>query len=336
MQGVQLTAELVSSRVGFGCAGLMREPSLRRRQQVLASAFEHGIRHFDVARMYGLGAAEGELGRFLRGRREQVVVATKFGIEPARSARGLAQLQGPARELLARFPALRKQVKRRASKLDRPHRYDVATARRSLETSLRELRTDYVDILFVHGPSASEAIDLQVLCAFLEDTRRAGLVRAWGLAGEREDCSKLARGLPSDALLQVREDIFSRERASAYGRPAYGRPAQLTYGALQRALGAILDGGWNPACDTDAGAGAGRPSSPSSSSARAVRSATLAPLLLADALQANPDGVVLYSTTQPERLSTVDRAIYHATRESDELRALREYLAEPVRAAAAG
>jgi D-threo-aldose 1-dehydrogenase len=328
MQEVKLAPELLSSHVGFGCAALMREPSRHRRQQVLASAFEHGIRHFDIARMYGLGAAEGELGRFLRGRREQVVIATKFGIEPASSARGLARLQGPAREFLARFPALRKQVKRRAHRLDRPHRYDVATARRSLETSLRELRTDYVDILFVHGPSASEAIDLPALCAFLEDARRAGLVRAWGLSGEREDCSTLARELPSDALLQVREDILSREPASAYGRPA-----RLTYGALQRALAAILDSGWDPAH----GLGATRPSSPGSSSARAELSAALAPLLLADALQANPDGVVLYSTTQPERLSTVDRAICHAGRESEELQALREHLAvEPARAAAGG
>ncbi|HET9153536.1 MAG TPA: aldo/keto reductase [Solirubrobacterales bacterium] len=51
-------------RLGFGCASLMRLPSRRRRQALLAEAFEQGIRHFDVARMYGLGAAEGELGRF--------------------------------------------------------------------------------------------------------------------------------------------------------------------------------------------------------------------------------------------------------------------------------
>jgi D-threo-aldose 1-dehydrogenase len=330
MQEVKLAPQLISSHVGFGCAGLMREPSLRRRQQVLAAAFEHGIRHFDVARMYGLGAAEGELGRFLRGRREQIVVATKFGIEPARSTRGLAKLQGPARELLARFPALRKHVKRRASRLDRPHRYDAATARRSLETSLRELRTDYVDILFVHGPSASEAIDLQVLCAFLEDARRAGLVRAWGLAGEREDCSRLARGLPNETLLQVREDIFTREPASASARPA-----QLTYGALANALGAIVERGWDPARDMDA-AQSRPPSSVAVRTERTERAAALAPLLLADALQANPNGVVLYSTTQPERLGTVDRAISHADRESDELRALREHLSVAPVGAAAG
>src|SRR6185503_14619010 len=58
-------------RLGFGCASLMRVPSRREREALLGEAFEQGIRHFDVARMYGLGAAESELGRFARGRREE-------------------------------------------------------------------------------------------------------------------------------------------------------------------------------------------------------------------------------------------------------------------------
>jgi D-threo-aldose 1-dehydrogenase len=337
MQEVKLTAQIRSSRIGFGCAGLLREPSPRLRRQVLESAFDHGIRHFDVARMYGLGAAEGELGRFLRGRREEVVVATKFGIEPGRSAGRLARLQGPARALLERFPALRSQVKRRAGKLDRPHRYDVATAKRQLETSLRELRTDYVDILFLHGPSAHETSDVQALCEFLEDARRAGRVRAWGLAGERADCLALARGLPETTLLQVREDIFSRGRAREDGVAQRGvaqreaaERARITYGALSGALEAILDGGWEPARHLQRSGSGARMS-------RGERADALASLLLADALQARPDGVVLYSTTKPQRLATVDRAIAAAEREPEVLRALRAEVAiEPVGAGVGG
>jgi D-threo-aldose 1-dehydrogenase len=323
MEQVQLTPQIRSSRIGFGCAGLLREPSPRLRRQVLESAFDHGIRHFDVARMYGLGAAEGELARFLHGRRDQVVIATKFGIEPGRSAGRLARLQGPARELLARSPALRRQVKRRAGKLDRPHRYDVATAKRHLETSLRELRTDYVDILFLHGPSADEAFDAHALCEFLEDERRAGHVRTWGLAGERADCFALARELPETALLQVREDIFSRARVDMHARPA-----QITFGALSAVLETILDGGWEPPWQA-------RRDEPSARMSRAERADALASLLLADALQANAGGVVLYSTTKPERLNTVDRAIATAECEPETLRALRAELAvDPVGAGA--
>ncbi len=323
MEQVQLTPQIRSSRIGFGCAGLLREPSPRLRRQLLESAFDHGIRHFDVARMYGLGAAEGELAHVLRGRREEVVVATKFGIEPGRSAGRLARLQGPARELLARFPALRSQVKRRAGKLDRPHRYDVATAKRHLETSLRELRTDYVDILFLHGPSAEDTVDADALCEFLEDARRAGRVRAWGIAGERVDCSALARGLPDTTLLQVREDIFSRERERADGDAPR---AQITYGVLSDALETILDGGWEPPCRAQRNESDARMS-------RGERADALASLLLADALQARRNGVVLYSTTKPQRLATVDRAIAAAEREPEALSALRAELAiEPVSA----
>jgi D-threo-aldose 1-dehydrogenase len=322
MEQVQLTPQIRSSRVGFGCAGLLREPSLRLRQRVLECAFEHGIKHFDVARMYGLGAAEGELARFLHGRREQVIVATKFGIEPGHSVGRLAWLQAPARELLARFPALRSQVKRRAGKLDQPHRYDVATAKRHLETSLRELRTDYVDILFLHGPSSDEPFDTHALCEFLEDACRAGHVRAWGLAGESADCSALARDLPDTTLLQVREDIFSRERSRADGGT---RPAQITYGALSGALESILDGGWEPLRPQRGGS--------SAQMSRDERADALASLLLADAMQTRGDGVVLYSTTKPERLDTVDRAIAAAEREPETLSALRAELAiEPVSA----
>jgi aryl-alcohol dehydrogenase-like predicted oxidoreductase len=306
METVTIAPGLRSSRVGFGCAGLMREPSRHRRQELLAGAHDRGITHFDVARMYGLGAAEGELGRFLRGRRDELTVATKFGIEPARSVGRLAPLQGPARALLARFPHLRAHIKRGGGKLDAPHRYDVATARRSLERSLRELRTDYVDILFLHGPSAIDTIDLQALCAFLEDVRRRGLVRAWGLAGERTDCLGLAASLPGGTLVQTREDVYSRRSRAS------GAPAHVIYGVLADALPRIAEHGWPPICagETPAGRPADR----------------LASLLVADALQTNPHGVVLFSTTQPARLATVDAAIDLLDRREHELDAFRRWL----------
>ena len=55
---------IVTSPLGFGCAQLLRTSSAKQRQRILHAAYDAGIRHFDVARMYGLGAAERELGRF--------------------------------------------------------------------------------------------------------------------------------------------------------------------------------------------------------------------------------------------------------------------------------
>ena len=69
--------------VGFGCSSLTgTSPSNANR--VLQTAFDAGVRHFDTARYYGYGEGEGILGRFLKSRRSDVTITTKFGIEPPR------------------------------------------------------------------------------------------------------------------------------------------------------------------------------------------------------------------------------------------------------------
>jgi D-threo-aldose 1-dehydrogenase len=289
MDSAALALDVTSTRIGFGCAGLMREPSARKRRRLLDEAFDQGIIHFDVARMYGLGATEGELGRFARGRRDSIVIATKFGIEAASGAGRFARLQGPARRLLARYPAVRSYIKGRSDAFRQSHRYDVATARASLNTSLRELGTDYVDLLFLHDPSPTDRVDLPEICGYLEEARQAGQIRAWGLAGERDPCLQMRELLPPAAVLQVRDDILSRASPQL---PEMG--PVITFGVLANSLHrmlAYLDRHperrcrWSEIVGIDC-------SSPEA----------LATLLLRDALHANPRGVVLFNTTRPERL----------------------------------
>jgi D-threo-aldose 1-dehydrogenase len=310
MEAVILSQGVRSTRIGFGCAGLMREPSATARREVLETAFDQGIRHFDVARMYGLGAAEAELGRFGEGRRDEIVIATKFGIEPARAAGRLAALQGPARSALARYPRLRSHVKRRSGALHQPHRYDVATARRSLETSLRELQTDYVDILFLHGPMPGDEVDLPEICAFLEGARDAGQLRSWGVAGDAGHCSDIHRALPGGAVLQVRYDILTASDSVALGGSA---GPLITFGVLSDALGAILDraSGHNPGWLERLGVVDDDPES-------------LARLLLAEALTMNADGVVLVSTTKAHRLVGIEDALSSVQNDARTLSRLRE------------
>ncbi len=282
----------------------MREPASRKRQRLLDEAFDQGIRHFDVARMYGLGAAEGELGRFARGRRDRVVIATKFGIEPASASGHLARMQGPARRLLARYPALRGYVKKHADVFHAPRHYDAATARASLQTSLRELQTDYVDILLVHDPAPTDQVDLPGICDYLEEARQAGHLRAWGVAGEQDPCIQIKQSLPATTILQMRDDIISR----ICPLPNDMEPL-ITFGILSDALHRIINhlkgsaqrrSQWSKALGMNC----------SSSQA-------LASLLLRDALYANPRGVVLYSTTRPERLCELKSIASAETNEDD-------------------
>ena len=280
---------LETTRLGFGCAGLMRTPSRRARQRLLAAVLDQGVRHFDTARMYGLGAAEGELGRALRGRRDDVVIATKFGIDVPRGSGLAARLQAPARKLLAAAPALRQRVKRRAGGVYEGRHYDVATARASLETSLRELGTDYVDLFLVHGPLRQGEVPYDELGAFLRDARDRGLIRAWGVSGGLQVAAQVRDGLPEPALLQVHDTLFTRAPAPPPVAPA------VTYGALAGPLERLRGhvgadperrATWSEAVGADAGA-----------------PAVLGSLLLRDAMAVNPDGTLLFSTTRPERVA---------------------------------
>jgi D-threo-aldose 1-dehydrogenase len=290
-----LSADPNQVQLGFGCGGLMRSPSRRHRQRLLGEAFERGIRHFDVARMYGLGAAEGELGRFARRCRDQITIATKFGIDPAGPANRLARFQAPARAAIARFPALRKVLKRREGTFHQPRRYDPESARESLLTSLLELGTDYVDILFVHDPEAIDPLEIEWLAEAVEELRQAGYVRAWGFSGELEHCLPLSVVADVPTVLQVRDDIFSRAPARIEAGAAC-----VTFGVLSDALTRILaslDGAeerrarWSQAVGRDCG-----------------RPEAIASLLLQDALDRNRGGGVLFSTTQPERVGAAAAA----------------------------
>jgi aryl-alcohol dehydrogenase-like predicted oxidoreductase len=68
------------SVLGFGCASAMSRYGTRATLRSMEAAFEAGINYFDAARSYGFGEAEHVLGCFAKGRRDRIVLATKFGI----------------------------------------------------------------------------------------------------------------------------------------------------------------------------------------------------------------------------------------------------------------
>jgi D-threo-aldose 1-dehydrogenase len=291
---------LQTSALGLGCADLFREPSRSRRRRLLEAALDAGVCHFDCAPMYGLGDVEREIGRFARGRRDAVVIATKFGIAPAPAARALARVQGPIQRLLNAVPALREQARPAASDpragiagsfLYRTGGFGVAAARASLERSLRELGTDYVDLLFLHDP-ARGAVESDDVRDYLEEMQTAGRIRAWGVAGEGESIDEIARILgPGVPVLQVPGDVFR----PAAARAVHGGQGLILFGVLGRPLPRILAHvrsdetvrrRWSDAVGEDCG-----------------RAETIASLLLREALNSNERrGAVLFSTTRPERI----------------------------------
>jgi D-threo-aldose 1-dehydrogenase len=261
---------VVTSALGFGCASLFREPSRRRRRLLLDAAYDAGIRHFDVAPMYGLGRVEPEVGRFLRGR-EDAVVATKFGISPAALGRALAPVQAQLQRLRGRSRGADPRAGAAGRLLYRSGPLDAATARAGLERSLRLLGRDHVDLFLVHEPPADGRVPDEVWEA-LDAARDAGLVRAFGAAGVH------AAACAAAPVVQTRWSRVDRATAGD------GRPT-IRYGVLAGSLPALRD---RLAGELDA--------------------AALAALLLQDALAAQPDSPVLFSTTDPARVASAAAA----------------------------
>lgn len=172
------------SVLGLGCAAMMGSAGRRESLVALAAAYDSGINFFDTARSYGYGASEGLLGEFCAGRRDQVVICTKFGILPA--AHTWKQSIKPlARSVLRLFPGLRKAARKQAGQLFTGNQFSVETLRNSLDTSLRELKTDYVDILLMHAAPMS-VLAQDDLLAELQSLVAAGKVRMAGISGEHD------------------------------------------------------------------------------------------------------------------------------------------------------
>src|ERR687889_1089695 len=142
---------LVVSVIGLGCNNFGRKLDLEGTRAVVDAALDAGITLFDTADIYGTphGSSEECLGAALKGRRDEIVLATKFGMD-------MEGLNGND------FGA-------RGSR-----RYIV----RAAEASLRRLDTDYIDLYQLHRPDEATPID-ETLAA-LDDLVRTGKVRYVG------------------------------------------------------------------------------------------------------------------------------------------------------------
>ena len=208
---------LQTSRLAFGLSRLHHMPSSDDRQRLLAFAADLGFRHFDAARAYGDGLAEAELGNFLRGRRRDYIVATKYGI--------------PAHPLIERAPFTRTAVagaRLIARKLGWPDKRTPMTGQglhNSIQQSLRKLGTDMIDILFLHEPAAGMIPKPDELMAEMTRQKAAGNVRFFGLAGAYSSCVQAHRMLgPVIDIVQT----YESEWESGALMP------DLTFGAMRR------------------------------------------------------------------------------------------------------
>jgi D-threo-aldose 1-dehydrogenase len=234
MQTVALPGtDLTPSRLAFGSALLMVRRGRRESVRLLEVAHDSGITHFDTARSYGYGEAESALGEFISRRRDDVTVATKLGIVPPRRSRGLRAAKVLARVAANRVPALRPVLRRGAQAAVRAGRFHPSEARSSLETSLRELRTEAVDILLLHE-CKPEDLQVEGLLSFLEEVVREGKVRYFGTATDPESTGVILTERPEFArVVQLSHNVLDRTLEQL---PALSRAAVITHSAVRTPL----------------------------------------------------------------------------------------------------
>lgn len=321
------STDVVTSILGFGCASLFHLPLPSDRRRMLELAFDVGIRHFDVAPMYGLGRAEPELARFLWQRRSEVTVTSKFGIEPTLLGRAAGFAQAPVRAVLRRNEKrqVRWQRAGRGAESGRAGRmlyrgvgYTRATAQAGLARSLRALRTDFLDVFLLHEPTRGLP-DPQDLAGFLEQQRVAGRIRAWGTAGESSIHDALLDALPGLQIVQHRDDVLDKSPLLSVG----DHRAHISFGVLAQVLAPLRTlfaaqprsrDDWSQTADCD------------------LRDPDqLVGLLLREAVSRNVSGPVVFSTTRPDRLELAVRAV--GRQQSDQERLVVRHLAEALRPA---
>lgn len=142
-----------ASRLGLGSSTFGGSISTSKAKRTLSIALEQGINYIDTARSYGYGQAESIIGEVVKKQRENVFIATKFGI--------ISHLPLWKKRLLwlgrlvKKYGFLRKvalkQVQQQAGTTFSYNIMSLSEVKHSIETSFKELQTDYIDQLIIHS-----------------------------------------------------------------------------------------------------------------------------------------------------------------------------------------
>ncbi|MFF5448785.1 aldo/keto reductase [Streptomyces sp. NPDC012888] len=172
---------LAVSAQGLGCMGMSHAYGDSDDAESIATlhrALDLGVSFWDTADFYGAGHNEELIGRALAGRREEVVLATKFGF---------------------------------ANRLGEPARVrgDAAYVREACEASLRRLGTDHIDLYYLHRVDPSVPIEETV--GAMAELVRAGKVRHLGLSEAGADTIRRAHAVHPIAALQSEWSLWTRD-----------------------------------------------------------------------------------------------------------------------------
>ena len=179
-QGLEVSA------IGLGCMGMSQSfPPFPERSDSIAllrAAVERGVTLFDTAQVYGPFDNEELVGEALEPVREQVVIATKFGFE-------LSTGQSRGQD-------------------SRPE-----TIKRSVNDSLKRLRTDYIDLLYQHRVDPD--VPIEDVAGAVKELIAEGKVRHFGLSEAGVQNIRRAHAVQTVTALQSEYSLWWREPEDA-------------------------------------------------------------------------------------------------------------------------
>jgi aryl-alcohol dehydrogenase-like predicted oxidoreductase len=187
-------SDKIVPQLGFGCAYIVSGLEGKSAVRCLQAAFEVGLRHFDVAPSYGMGTAEDVLGTALRMVRDEVSIASKAGLTRPKGGGRFLVLRSIASPLRHHLPGITRTIGARLSGGGTRRYFNVKSIEESLSESLRRLRTDYLDLFFLHEAHPMDVSD-DVL-TFLDKCRVKGVVRAVGIASTFESIVEILHTHP--------------------------------------------------------------------------------------------------------------------------------------------
>ena len=152
--------------------------------RLLHEAIDLGVEHFDTAEMYGIGANESLLGEAFSDRRDKVFIATKFGPVRDPETGAFTGLDGSRQN-----------------------------CRRAVEGSLERLKTDVIDLYYLHRVDPNTPIEETV--GAMAELVSEGKVRAIGLSEASGDTIRRAAKIHPVAAVQSEYSIFSRDIEAA-------------------------------------------------------------------------------------------------------------------------
>jgi len=186
MQKRTLGQGLEVSALGLGCMGMSQSfPPIPDRKDSIAlirAAVERGVTFFDTAQVYGPFDNEEIVGEALEPLRDQVVIATKFGFELSTGTSTGTD--------------------------SRP-----VTIRRSVDDSLRRLRTDHIDLLYQHRVDPN--VPIEDVAATIKELIESGKVRHFGLSEAGVQNLRRAHAVQPLTALQSEYSLWWREPEEA-------------------------------------------------------------------------------------------------------------------------